>query len=120
MPDGNSCGTNALWEVREYLTADGFSPFANWFRALDPVSRARVATTLQRLSAGNPGDHRRVGGGVTELRLHWGPGYRLYFGLDGPAVVILLAGGSKRHQPADIRMAQERWQDYRARTSRSR
>ncbi|MBL8199606.1 MAG: type II toxin-antitoxin system RelE/ParE family toxin [Chromatiales bacterium] len=102
-------------EVREYLTSDGFSPFRKWFQGLDPVPRARIAAVLQRLSAGNPGDHYGVGLGVVEIRLHTGPGYRIYVGRDGGEVVILLAGGTKRRQASDIRMAHERWQDYQRR-----
>ena len=104
-----------MLDIREYLTVDGFSPFRNWFRGLDAVPRARVAAALQRLAAGNPGDHHGVGTGVLEIRLHTGPGYRIYFGQDDDDLIILLSGGIKRRQADDISMAQDRWRDYRRR-----
>lgn len=79
-----------------------------------------MAAALERLAEGNPGDHRGVGMGVLEIRLHTGPGYRIYFGRDGDVLVILLAGGIKRRQREDIQMAQERWQDYRRRKLQER
>lgn len=113
--NSNSCGTNSVLDVREYLTIDGFSPFKHWFRELDAVPRARVAAVLLRLAAGNPGDHRGVGSGVLEIRMQTGPGYRIYFGRDGDELIILLGGGIKRRQADDICMAKDRWQDYRRR-----
>ena len=104
-----------VFEVLEYVTADGFSPFRAWFRGVDPVHRSRVAAALRRLAAGNPGDRHGVGRGVMEIRIHFGPGYRIYFGQDGQDLVILLAGGIKRRQSQDIAMAQDRWDDYRRR-----
>lgn len=68
-----------------------------------------------RLAAGNPGDHHGVGTGVLEIRLQTGPGYRIYFGRDGNDLIILLGGGIKRRQSDDIRMARDRWRDYRRR-----
>lgn len=67
------------------------------------------------MSAGNPGDFKSVGGGVFELRLTFGPGYRVYFGRDGDDFVILLAGGTKQRQQEDIAVAQTRWTDYKKR-----
>jgi putative addiction module killer protein len=118
--NSNVRGTNIVPDIREYLTADGFSPFQHWFRRLDSTPRARVAVALQRLAEGNPGDHRGVGMGVLEIRLHAGPGYRVYFGRDGESLVILLAGGIKRRQREDIQMAHERWQDYHRRKLQER
>jgi putative addiction module killer protein len=70
---------------------------------------------VDRLAFGAFGDWRAVGGGVFELRVHFGPGYRVYFGRDGKAVVILLCGGEKRSQSADIRRAKSYWKDYETR-----
>ena len=80
--------------------------YAQWIDSLaDLQARARVLIRIERLAAGNPGDVRPVGGGVSELRLDFGPGYRVYFTKRGREVVLLLAGGSKTTQSADIRVA---------------
>ena len=82
--------------------------FARWFEGLpDQQARARILVRIRRLSLDNPGDVRAVGEGVSELRVAWGPGYRVYFTRRGPALVILLAGGDKRTQARDIRAAVE-------------
>ena len=80
--------------------------FANWLDDLRDVrARARVQVRIERLAAGNPGDVQPVGEGVSELRIDYGPGYRVYFKKIGREVVILLAGGDKRTQAADIKTA---------------
>ena len=80
--------------------------YANWFARLrDRQARARIDVRIRRLSLGNPGDVRLVGEGVSELRIDYGPGYRVYFVQRGSTVVILLAGGDKRTQEQDIRTA---------------
>lgn len=83
------------------------SAYAVWFAALrDRAAKARIDIRIRRLSL-NPGDVRPVGEGVSELRINYGPGYRVYFIKQGEAVVILLAGGSKSTQQADIRQAKD-------------
>lgn len=80
--------------------------FARWFDGLrDLRARARVQVGIERLASGHAGDAKTVGEGVTELRIDYGPGYRVYFVRRGATVVILLAGGDKRTQVADIRKA---------------
>ena len=80
--------------------------FAQWLDGLhDLQARARVQARLERLAGGNPGDVVSVGEGVSELRIHYGPGYRVYFKQRGRALVILLAGGDKRTQAKDIKTA---------------
>jgi putative addiction module killer protein len=82
--------------------------FARWFERLrDRQARARILVRIRRLSLGNPGDVRPVGEGVSELRIDYGPGYRVYFTACGETVVILLAGGDKRTQARDIETALE-------------
>ena len=80
--------------------------FANWLEKLrDGRARARINARIRRLSIGNPGDTKSVGGGVMEMRIDYGPGYRVYFVRRGGALVILVAGGSKQTQSHDIALA---------------
>ena len=82
--------------------------FADWFAGLrDRVARARITVRIRRLSLGNPGDVKPVGGGVSEMRIDYGPGYRVYFVRRGDTVVVLLCGGDKRNQDRDIARALE-------------
>ena len=100
-------------ELREYQTAEGRFPFSEWIEGLRDVrGRAILRKRLNRIRLGNLGDCRSVGHGIRELRVDFGPGYRIYFGEDGDTVVILLCGGDKSSQPADIRRAQTFWADY--------
>ena len=104
------------FKLVEYLCVGGKSPFADWFEALDPTTRARVSVTLNRMTFGNFGDCKAVGGGVTESRLHFGAGHRIYFARVGRTVLLLLGGGTKRRQASDISQAKARWSEYCART----
>jgi putative addiction module killer protein len=100
-------------DLREYVLPGGRIPFREWLHALrDVEARARVRVRLNRVRAGNFGDCKAVGEGVHELRLPFGPGYRVYFGRDGSIIVILLCGGTKRSQDRDMRTAKAYWQDY--------
>ena len=82
--------------------------YAKWFSSLrDRHAKARIDIRIRRLSLGNPGDVKAVGEGVSELRIDYGPGYRVYFVQRGQTVVILLAGGDKRTQDSDIKAALE-------------
>lgn len=82
--------------------------FAEWFAGLrDRAARARITVRIRRLSLGNPGDVKPVGGGVSEMRIDYGPGYRVYFVRRGDTIVVLLCGGNKRHQDRDIAQALE-------------
>ena len=102
-------------EIREYLDARGHSPFAAWFDRLDAQAAAKVTVALSRLAQGHRANIKAVGTGVAEYRIDFGPGYRVYFGWDGETLVILLAGGTKKRQQADIANAQARWAEYRKR-----
>ncbi|MGD9743057.1 MAG: type II toxin-antitoxin system RelE/ParE family toxin [Dongiaceae bacterium] len=101
--------------LREYLAPNGKSPFGDWFDGLGTEAAAKVTMALARIEAGNLGDCKPVGQGVMERRIDHGPGYRVYFGRQGAELVILLAGGTKKRQQADITTAQERWADYKRR-----
>ena len=82
--------------------------YAEWFKDLrDRVAQARINVRVRRLSLGNPGDVKPVGEGVSELRIDHGPGYRVYFVQRGQTLVVLLAGGDKRTQDQDIKLALE-------------
>ncbi|MCY4107709.1 MAG: type II toxin-antitoxin system RelE/ParE family toxin [Chloroflexi bacterium] len=82
--------------------------YVRWFRRLrDRRARARINVRIRRLSLGNPGDVRPVGEGVSELRIDYGPGYRVYFVWRGPSLAILLAGGDKSSQSRDIARARK-------------
>jgi len=102
-----------VYEIKEFA-ANGRSPFADWQDRLDPVTAARVDTCIRRLESGNFGAAKHLRGGVFEPRLDFGPGYRVYYGLDGKTLVILLGGGGgdKRRQSADIEAAVRRWETY--------
>ena len=102
-------------QVLEYLDASGRSPFRRWFDGLDPLAAAKITIALARLELGNLSNVKGVGSGVLEARIDFGPGYRVYFGRDGDALVILLGGGTKQRQQNDIAVAQARWADYKRR-----
>ena len=97
--------------VREYIDAAGRSPFAKWLLALNDQAAAKVATALERVADGNLSSVKSVGGSVLEYKVHFGPGYRIYFGREGGRLVILLAGGTKKRQQEDIRQAKANWAD---------
>ena len=93
-------------DVREYLAADGSSPYAKWFNALNAPAAAKVAIAITRMAQGNLSNTK---GGIQEYRIDFGPGYRIYFGRDGERLVILLGGGTKKRQHDDIHRAQNLW-----------
>jgi putative addiction module killer protein len=103
-------------QVRIYTKKDGKRPFSDWLRKLrDQTAQQRIDARLTRVQLGNFGDSKSVGEGVLELRVDYGPGYRVYFGRDGQDVVILLVGGDKRTQAKDIDTARDYWADYKIR-----
>ena len=104
-------------EVEVYQTEEGRPPFSEWIRNLrDRTARARIRARLARLRLGNFGDTNSLGGGLHELRIDHGPGYRVYFGRAGDRLVLLLCGGNKRTQSRDIEQARIFWRDYRRRS----
>ena len=106
-------------EIEEYLDEGGRSPFGEWFDDLPAAAAAKVAVAIDRIGRGVLGDVKSVGSGVSERRIDFGPGYRIYFASikEGRAVrvVILLGGGTKKRQKKDIEIAKSRWKDYKAR-----
>ena len=102
-------------EVREYVDAQGRIPYRDWVVMLDAATRARVIAAVLRMEVGNFSAAKSAGSGVSELRMDFGPGYRVYFGKDGERLVIVLGGGSKKRQQHDIDAAGANWQDYKRR-----
>lgn len=100
------------YRIKEY-TEGGKSPFADWFNRLDATAAARIDRYIRRLEVGNFGAAKALTDGISELRLDFGPGYRVYFGMDGKTLVILLGGGDKKRQSADIADAVARWARYK-------
>jgi len=108
-------------DVRVYLARNGKAPFERWLEGLkDSTARAKVKARINRLRLGNFGDSKSLGQGVFELRLDFGPGYRLYFGRASNTVVLLLCGGSKKRQQADIEQAKGYWNEYQDRQEASK
>jgi putative addiction module killer protein len=103
---------NGSFEIREYVE-NGRSPYREWFDGLDNVTAARVNLYIRRLEAGNFGATKALQEGVLEVRMDFGAGYRVYFGREGRTIIILLGGGSKRRQDADISAAVRRWNQYK-------
>jgi putative addiction module killer protein len=103
-------------EVRQYQTAEGKTPMAEWLEGLrDGATRARIAARLDRLKVGLLGDWKSLSGGISELRIDHGPGYRVYYGQEGNTLILLLCGGDKSTQAKDIEKAHAYWKDYKAR-----
>jgi putative addiction module killer protein len=98
--------------IREYVSAEGRTYFREWLDSLVVPIRARIQARVLRFETGNLGDHKSVGEGVWEARVMLGPGYRIYFGKEGHSVILLLAGGDKSTQSADIRRARRLWREY--------
>lgn len=101
--------------ILSYEDTLGRSPFDAWFNRLAPTAAAKVAVALTRLERGNLSNVKSVGAGVHELKIDHGPGYRVYFGKADTVVIILLGGGTKKRQRADINAAKRQWTDYKAR-----
>ena len=101
-------------QVENYERPDGSCPFDDWMDSLrDQRARARIWARIVRVRLGNVGDCESVGGGVLELKIDYGAGYRVYFGQAGIKLVILLCGGDKSSQGEDIRRAIEYWAEYK-------
>lgn len=94
-----------------YQTDTGKEPFTEWLLDLDKMTRSIILTRLKRLNIGNFGDCKplKQTSGIWELRIDFGPGYRVYFGKEGSEIVLLLVGGDKKGQERDIKKAQEYW-----------
>lgn len=103
-----------MTRVVEYVREDGSIPYRRWFDDLSAEAAARVATARARLENGNTSSVKWFGS-VGEYRIRWGPGYRIYVGKDGDALLILLGGGTKKRQHLDIERAKGLWAEYKVR-----
>jgi putative addiction module killer protein len=107
----------AAIELRRYVTANGADVFGEWLAGLkDARARAKIVARIDRLAAGNFGDCKSLRGGLSELRIDWGPGYRVYYALTGKTCLLLLCGGDKRKQSTDIQRALEYLKDFKERS----
>ena len=105
-----------MFEIQDYLTPEGDDPYAQWLASLaDRQARARVLVRIGRMASGNFGDVKPVGEGVWEVRVDWGPGYRVYYAIAGKKIILLLLGGDKRKQNSDVLTAKEYWADWQIR-----
>jgi putative addiction module killer protein len=108
---------NFEFEIRRYTTKSGKDVFAGWLRDLrDARTQAKVAARIDRIAVGNFGDCKSLGGGLFELRVNWGPGYRVYYAMIGRTCVLLLCGGDKGRQSSGIERAKAYLKDYWERT----
>ena len=101
-------------KIDVYTTADGKCPFRKWLENIDVQARTKVRIAIERLAEGNTSNLKSVGGGVHEIKLTFGAGFRVYLGREGDQLVILLHGGTKKRQSDDIAKAQQLWRDYQA------
>jgi putative addiction module killer protein len=101
-------------QLRIYHLPDGSCPYLTWFQGLkDKQAKQKIQARLARLRLGNCGHTRSLGEGVHEMKIDFGPGYRIYFGQYGNQLVILLCGGDKHSQNKDIKSAKEYWKNYK-------
>lgn len=106
-------------EIRRYISRTGKDLFDSWLTQLgDARAQAKVASRINRLAAGNFGDCKSLRGGLYELRINWGPGYRVYYAMIGKECALLLCGGDKRKQHADIKRAFDYLEDFKERSKR--
>ena len=98
-----------LIEVQIFKTKNGRRPFNEWYKELDKDTKKRVISRISRVKAGYFGDFKNLGDGVFELKLDFGSGYRIYFGMRGKNLIILLCAGNKGSQKRDIEKAKEYW-----------
>jgi putative addiction module killer protein len=106
-----------MYEVRHYLNDEGKDVFLEWLKRLrDPMAKVQVVKRVNRVEQGNFGDYKFCRDGVREMRIDVGAGYRVYYAQSGSQVILLLCGGDKRTQDADIERAVKYWQDWQRRS----
>mgnify|MGYP002866495421 CR=1 FL=1 len=104
------------FEIHSYRKPNGREPFLEWNDGLAPAFRARIAAGLKKLEEGNFANCKTIAGGegISEIRFNFGPGFRVYFGIAGRVIVLLLCGGDKSTQKRDIAKAREYWKEFQS------
>ena len=102
------------YQILELLLEDGTSPYEEWFLSLDPIAAAKIAVAKLRLQQGNTSNIKWFGG-IGEYKIDWGPGYRIYPAKDGPRIIVLIGGGTKKGQQMDVERAINLWKSYKRR-----
>ena len=100
--------------IKEYIREDYSNPYEKWFNSLNIQAAAKIAVAIARIELGNTSNIKWFEG-IGEYRIHWGPGYRIYLVQDGPELIILFGGGTKKKQSADIKKAKELYEEYKTR-----
>ncbi len=104
--------------IDEYINAQGKSPYEEWLSGLkDLKAKAKIMMRIDRMALGLFGDVEPIGEGLSELRIHYGPGYRVYYGKEGQRIYLLLGGGDKSTQSKDIKQAKECWKQHKGKKS---
>lgn len=104
------------YTINEYIDGNGESPYANWLDSLKDVKgKAAILSRIDRMELGLFGDCEPVGDGISELRIHLGPGYRVYFAKEGNNIYLILCAGKKSTQKKDIKRAKQYWSDFKNR-----
>ena len=104
-----------MFEITEYVDTDGNRPFQKWIRGLNREAAAKMLFNLEKIASGNTSNMQSLRGGIHEVKIHFGPGYRIYLGMYGNKFIILLGGGTKKRQQEDIDRARGYWLDYKKR-----
>lgn len=107
-----------MYKIDHYLLENGTDPFCEWLAELKDIkARAKINVKIDRLSMGNFSSSKPLGEGISELKIDYGPGYRVYYGQSGNFVILLLCGGDKGTQKKDIEIAKEYWIDFKRRSA---
>ena len=103
-------------QINEYIDEKGNSPYADWLSKIrDAKTKAKIMIRVDRMELGLFGDVKPIGDGLSELRIHYAAGYRVYYGKEGEQIYLLLCGGDKSSQQKDIKLAKRYWQEHKRR-----
>ena len=116
---GAEAAAGQLFTLKALVLENGTSPIEDWIKGIrDTQTRQRIQARLDRIERGNLGEYRNIGEGVSEFKIDFGAGYRIYFARAGMTLIVLLVGGDKSTQVNDIKTAKQLWKDYRDDTER--